>query len=159
MREPSSHRFELFTPEVRLIFAFRFRLRRRNLQEPISPSLICLIWRKFLGPSDFQIRFRTLIVLEGVICQFRWSKGRFRFNDSLASMSHATCLRVFELIGEVAIEYHMYILAYEKWHAFEMNPESRTTWILALLGADLSYYWAHRAMHEVNLMWSAHQAH
>jgi alkylglycerol monooxygenase len=103
--------------------------------------------------------FFFFIVLEGLICQFRWSKGRFRFNDSLASMSHATCLRVFELIGEVAIEYHMYILAYEKFHFFEMKPESRTTWILALLGADLSYYWAHRAMHEVNLMWSAHQVH
>ena len=74
-------------------------------------------------------------------------------------MSHATCLRVFELIGEVAIEYHMYILAYEKFHFFEFDPESKTTWILALLGADLSYYWAHRAMHEVNLMWSAHQVH
>ena len=103
--------------------------------------------------------FFFFIVLEGLICQFRWSKGRFRFNDSLASMSHATCLRVFELIGEVAIEYHMYILAYEKFHFFEMEPKSRTTWILALLGADLSYYWAHRAMHEVNLMWSAHQVH
>ena len=33
------------------------------------------------------------------------------------------------------------------------------TWVIAILGVDLLYYWYHRMAHRVRLFWATHQAH
>lgn len=38
-------------------------------------------------------------------------------------------------------------------------PTSWWSWILALLAADLTYYWMHRFEHEVRILWAYHSVH
>merc|ERR1719347_1355456 len=42
---------------------------------------------------------------------------------------------------------------------YQLPWDSPITWIFAGLGIDFCYYWVHRAAHEVNLLWAAHQVH
>jgi len=101
--------------------------------------------------------FFVLIVTEAICCQMM--SGRFRLNDGVTSMSHAVILRVFELIGEKNLELTMYTLAYNNLRLSTFESDSMTTWIIAAFGTDHGYYWAHRMMHECNIIWAAHQVH
>lgn len=38
-------------------------------------------------------------------------------------------------------------------------PLTWTTWCLAVLAADFTYYWMHRAEHEIRLLWAVHNTH
>ncbi|MFT5044304.1 MAG: sterol desaturase/sphingolipid hydroxylase (fatty acid hydroxylase superfamily) [Porticoccaceae bacterium] len=38
-------------------------------------------------------------------------------------------------------------------------PMTAWTWILALLAADFTYYWMHRAEHEHRILWASHSVH
>ena len=33
------------------------------------------------------------------------------------------------------------------------------TWFISLLLVEFTYYWIHRALHEFNILWAAHQFH
>ena len=43
--------------------------------------------------------------------------------------------------------------------AFWKIPVNGYTWILAILAADLSYYWMHRIEHKVRFLWAFHSVH
>ena len=66
-------------------------------------------------------------------------------------------ISIKEFIGEKNIEYITYWFVYETCRVFTFKNEWYITWILAMLGTDHSYYWAHRMMHEVNIIWASHQ--
>ena len=66
---------------------------------------------------------------------------------------------MLEFIGEKNIEWMTYWYCYENWRVMTLSNESNITWCMAMLGTDLGYYWAHRAMHEVNIIWATHQVH
>ena len=40
-----------------------------------------------------------------------------------------------------------------------LDPKSGLTWVLALLGVDLCFYWFHRFSHRVNALWAVHHVH
>ncbi|MCA9720514.1 MAG: sterol desaturase family protein [Myxococcales bacterium] len=40
-----------------------------------------------------------------------------------------------------------------------LDPGRATTWLIALLGYDFLYYWAHRASHRAGLLWAIHEVH
>ena len=43
--------------------------------------------------------------------------------------------------------------------AFSSTPETWWSWVLALLAADLTYYWMHRFEHQVRILWAYHSVH
>ncbi len=43
--------------------------------------------------------------------------------------------------------------------AFWQIPVNGYTWVLAILAADLSYYWMHRIEHKVRFLWAFHSVH
>jgi sterol desaturase/sphingolipid hydroxylase (fatty acid hydroxylase superfamily) len=47
---------------------------------------------------------------------------------------------------------------FESGALFEI-PVTSTTWLLAIVVADLSYYWMHRIEHEVRILWALHSVH
>ena len=53
-------------------------------------------------------------------------------------------ISIKEFIGEKNIEYITYWFVYETFRVFTFKNEWYITWILAMLGTDHSYYWAHR---------------
>lgn len=34
-----------------------------------------------------------------------------------------------------------------------------STWFISLLLVEFVYYWTHRALHEINILWAAHRFH
>ena len=52
-----------------------------------------------------------------------------------------------------------YYYIYENHKIYPMPWDSLWTWIAAAVAYDLGYYVVHRAAHEVNLLWAAHQVH
>ena len=66
-------------------------------------------------------------------------------------------IAIKEFIGEKNIEYITYWFVYETFRIFTFKNEWYITWVLAMFGTDHSYYWAHRMMHEVNIIWATHQ--
>ena len=53
--------------------------------------------------------------------------------------------------------------AVHRWldrHALVTLPRDRVlTWVAVVIATDLAFYWSHRAMHRVNLLWTAHAVH
>jgi sterol desaturase/sphingolipid hydroxylase (fatty acid hydroxylase superfamily) len=59
------------------------------------------------------------------------------------------------IIGAIAVIALYSIYAYIPWSI----PHVWWTWILAVLAADLTYYWMHRFEHEIRILWAHHSVH
>jgi sterol desaturase/sphingolipid hydroxylase (fatty acid hydroxylase superfamily) len=59
------------------------------------------------------------------------------------------------IIGAIAVIALYSIYAYIPWSI----PHVWWTWILAVLSADLTYYWMHRFEHEIRILWAHHSVH
>jgi sterol desaturase/sphingolipid hydroxylase (fatty acid hydroxylase superfamily) len=42
---------------------------------------------------------------------------------------------------------------------WQLAVDHWATWVVAILGVDFLFYWAHRVAHRVRLVWATHQAH
>lgn len=100
--------------------------------------------------------FVVFIALEVFLAR-RAGRDLYRLS---VSVSDVGCGVVEQLLGVLtaAAFAATYFVAYE-WRRFELDAGSAWTWALALIGVDLSYYWWHRASHEVNVLWAAHVVH
>nr|CAB3220619.1 alkylglycerol monooxygenase-like [Phallusia mammillata] len=102
--------------------------------------------------------FICLMLLELFISL--WKDWRtLRINDGITSLSAGVISRLATLISKRSVELTLYIYVYDHWRLADLPWNSYWTWILAFLGMDFFYYWGHRASHEVNFIWAAHQAH
>merc|ERR550517_1760371 len=52
-----------------------------------------------------------------------------------------------------------YLYIYNNWRIYELPWNSAFTWVIAAIFCDLGFYWVHRAAHEINILWAAHQVH
>lgn len=88
-----------------------------------------------------------------------WAKGEMpRINDGLLSIIHGLIMLLMESVVSGAL-FAGYLYIYNNYCLFPLPWDSLWTWIFAALGIDLAYYWVHRAAHEINLLWAAHQVH
>ncbi|MCI0573257.1 MAG: sterol desaturase family protein [Myxococcaceae bacterium] len=89
-----------------------------------------------------------------------WRRGfnTYRVNDSVSSLS-AGILSQASGVFPAALGFGFYTLAYKHLSLFALPKDAWWVWVLALVGYDFCYYWAHRMGHEVNLMWAAHVVH
>ncbi|KAK3592480.1 hypothetical protein CHS0354_014978 [Potamilus streckersoni] len=81
-----------------------------------------------------------------------------RFNDSFSSVAHGLLSLLHGLLFR-SVELATFMWAYSKFNIIQLPWDSPWTWLLGMIGVDFGYYWVHRAGHEVNIMWSGHQAH
>ncbi|QUR69743.1 C-5 sterol desaturase [Mycobacterium spongiae] len=84
--------------------------------------------------------------------------GAYLTRDSVASISMGlvsiattAAWKALALLGYSAI--YAYVAP---WH---LSAHRWYTWIIAILGVDLTYYAYHRMAHRVRLIWATHQAH
>lgn len=88
----------------------------------------------------------------------RHNLGRYRLGDSLASLSMLLTTAVVELLPKIVAVLIMIQLA-------ELSPlkdivgRQWWAWLALFLLDDFSYYWFHRANHEVRLLWAGHVNH
>jgi len=100
--------------------------------------------------------FFGMILLEWTILIM---KGKMpRISDGLMSVAHGLIMTSVEfLTAGVLFSGYMYIN--KNFTIYQLPWDSTLTWILAGIGIDFCYYWVHRAAHEINLLWAAHQVH
>ena len=100
--------------------------------------------------------FIVLMAIEAAIARRR---GRKVYHLSVAI--NDLCCGITSQLGNIftaALGVLAYVGVYSL-HLVDLDPSAASTWLLALLGVDLAYYWWHRLSHEVNLLWAAHVVH
>ncbi|MEM6859872.1 MAG: sterol desaturase family protein [Myxococcota bacterium] len=82
----------------------------------------------------------------------------YRTGDALSDLG---CGVLQQLVGVFArtILFAGYLAVYGQFRLAEWSTNSVWTWVVALLGVDLAYYWFHRTSHGVAVMWAAHVVH
>ncbi|CAG2174203.1 unnamed protein product, partial [Oppiella nova] len=60
------------------------------------------------------------------------------------------------LLGVVVI---VFSWIHNNFRIVDLPLHSVWTWIFSLLLVEFTYYWTHRALHEINILWAAHQFH
>ncbi|MEW5809804.1 MAG: sterol desaturase family protein [Actinomycetota bacterium] len=90
--------------------------------------------------------------------QERPGRGAYLARDSWASISMGLvsvatmgAWKFLALLGYAAIYTYL-----APWH---LSATQWYTWVIAILGVDLLFYWYHRIAHRVRLIWATHQAH
>jgi len=101
--------------------------------------------------------FFGLIVVEHIILKFKGKPG-IRLNDGVMSMANGVIMLMMQMfVKGLLIAAYLYI--YNNWRIYELPWDSAVTWVVAAILCDLGYYWVHRAAHELNILWAAHQVH
>jgi len=101
--------------------------------------------------------FMLTIVIEALIA---WRRRRplYHVPDAVASLH----LGVFSQVAGAflrVLNLGIYLLVYERFHAFELSAKSPWIYLFALVLYDLAYYFHHRFGHEVNVLWAGHVVH
>ncbi|MDO8863958.1 sterol desaturase family protein [Haliea sp. E1-2-M8] len=88
----------------------------------------------------------------------RHQLNRYRFSDTLASLSMLLASAIVELLPRLlalAIFFQLHELSPLK----DAIGRQWWAWLLLFLLDDFTYYWFHRANHEVRLLWAGHVNH
>lgn len=101
--------------------------------------------------------FVLLILCEAWLAQRR-NLGFYRLHDTITSLNIGLISEVFRGLQKL-VTVLIYGAVVEHVGVFTFDVSSPAVWVLAFLLYDFFYYWAHRAGHEVNLLWAAHVVH
>lgn len=101
----------------------------------------------------------VFFILIGMEVAYGYFKDRkiYRLNDAVTNIS---CGIVEQLTGVFAKVFTVaaYAFIYDNFRLFTL--EDKWYWIvIAFIGVDFFYYWAHRMSHQVNLFWLGHVVH
>ena len=98
-----------------------------------------------------------LVIITAETAWDMFTKKRKSFGETAANFIIAT--------GNHFLDRTVYGLAFlaglyiTQAYAFTAIPATWWSWILAVLAADLTYYWMHRFEHEVRVLWAYHSVH
>lgn len=101
--------------------------------------------------------FLGAIALEYILA-FLADLPRARLNDAFSSVSAGVFSQLSKIIV-LSAELALYVFVYDNFHLVTLPWDSPWTWYICFIGVDFIYYWFHRAAHEINIFWAAHQAH
>ena len=108
------------------------------------------------------IVYAVPLFLAFLVLELAWGgwrqKQTFALGDTLSSISLGLSGQVVNLFVR-ALNFGVYILAYQYLSLFELSASHWWVWVIGLLGYDFCYYWHHRMGHEVNLVWASHVVH
>lgn len=110
-----------------------------------------------LNPIILAIPLYLVLMAVEWLLQYRQQRLQYRLNDAITNISCGITEQVagvyFKLFGIL-----LYSYIYQHWRIFDL-PAHWLTFIVIFIGADFSYYWAHRASHRINLFWCGHVVH
>ncbi|MBM3538667.1 MAG: sterol desaturase family protein [Alphaproteobacteria bacterium] len=101
--------------------------------------------------------FVALILLE-VLAAKLMRRDVYRIHDAVTSMNVGIMSEVVRSTVKL-LTVVIYAIVASKLGAFTWDVKNPWVWILAFFMYDFGYYWAHRAGHEVSLLWGAHVVH
>ncbi|KAG0055882.1 hypothetical protein BGZ83_007171 [Gryganskiella cystojenkinii] len=90
----------------------------------------------------------------------QWSQGKYRMNDMIGSLGAGSLQQMSRFfLGSLQMVTYNYIWDHYRIEAIAFDTFKLSTWIGCFIGVDFTYYWFHRAAHEVNIMWAGHSVH
>lgn len=100
--------------------------------------------------------FLVLIAAEAIYDRIK-NRQMYRLNDAVTNISCGIVEQVSGLFAKVftVAAYHF---MFTQFALFEI-PNTWVWWLVAFIGVDFFYYWAHRMSHQVNFMWLGHVVH
>lgn len=101
--------------------------------------------------------FCVIVMIELMITRWK-NKDYINLSDSLGSISQGVLSECSRLLLR-GVPLAAYIWVYNNWRLVTLPWDSVWTWLLCFIGVDFGYYWLHRASHELNILWAAHQVH
>ncbi len=101
--------------------------------------------------------FLFAIILEAV-WSYRKSMGLYRTADTLASLSMLLASAIVELLPKIVAIMLMFKL-HEISPLRDVVGRQWWAWVLLFFMEDFTFYWFHRANHEVRLFWAGHVNH
>jgi sterol desaturase/sphingolipid hydroxylase (fatty acid hydroxylase superfamily) len=106
----------------------------------------------------FAIPFFFLAIALEVLLSGRKRAERYRFGDSIASLSCGVGQQILAPFFKTAT-LALYVLLYDRARVYTFAPSSVLAWVVLLFGVDCGYYWFHRASHRINVIWAGHIVH
>ena len=107
-------------------------------------------WLAYVG-----LAFYGLMVLE--IVWDIYARQRRGAGETVANFAIAAGNLLLELTAYGAV-FVVGLLLAEQIALFDL-PVNAWTWVLAVIAADFTYYWMHRAEHRVRVLWAYHSVH
>ena len=136
--------------------------RRSAPRAPPTRGLVCSGRVSDLAQAIAIAAFAVLIGIEWYVERVRARRlGRrtgYPFHDSITNLSIGLGSVLF---GGIAVLQGVTVHAYLDEHAalVTLPRDSVWAWIGITLAVDFCFYWSHRAMHRVNLLWTIHAPH
>ncbi len=105
----------------------------------------------FAVPGFFALMFAEMAASRAL------RRGYYAASDTLNDLSMGVLQQVAALFYNVVL-LGVYGWIYGHLRVFEV-PHTALGWAGAFVAWDFFYYWAHRSMHEVNVLWASHAPH
>jgi len=96
-----------------------------------------------------------LFVME-VLHSYKEDKHLYKRKDTVSNIGIGLGYFASNILSK-GVLFYLFQLAF-KFSVFQM-PREWYAWIIAFLAADFSYYWYHRASHEIGWFWAVHVVH
>lgn len=111
-----------------------------------------------MSPIAYAIPIFMLSIVVEYLLARRRAPGAYDIADGVTSLH-------FGVLSQIAgaftyfLTIGIYSWTFEHFRLATLPQNEWWVWLFALLFYDFCYYWVHRAGHEVNLLWGAHQVH
>ena len=125
----------------------------------------------FTNPLAYGVPcFIALILLEIAYSHHNGKKDLYKWKDLMASGSLGVATAIISPLLQVVFMIVLFEAVYSIFNPV-VNGENMNIfgyesfgyewyiWALCMLGDDFSYYWYHRANHEIRILWAAHIVH
>lgn len=111
------------------------------------------------------VPFFLLALFAEMVVDRKRGRGYFRTSDTVNSLSAGALSTTIGYFTNLLPVYmsgfvfsHFAILDIDA-SLFDLSPRGLFFWLLAIVAWDFCYYWAHRAGHEISILWAAHSVH
>lgn len=110
-----------------------------------------------INPVVLSIPVFLLLIAAEVVYDRIKNRHLYRLNDAVTNISCGIVEQTTGLFAKVftVAAYHF---VFTRFAVFDI-PDHWIWWLIAFVGVDFLYYWAHRLSHQVNFMWLGHVVH
>lgn len=102
--------------------------------------------------------FTAAVIIEFLIMLAK-GKDCYRVFYIFTNITGGMIQQVFDKLIMKSVFFMLYCYLHQHYRVCDLPWDSVWTWYLAFITVDFFYYWFHRASHEVNIIWCAHQMH
>jgi len=118
--------------------------------------------RSFLEPLlPFFVVYLAVIAVEGSVLAYRRRRGRRDMSGyEWQETTNNVASWITAMVAWIPIHVATYVASYALWQYRVIDLGTGVVgWLVAALAWDFSFYWQHRAEHEIRVLWAGHVTH